>query len=284
MQIPTFIKKFYWWLPCCLYSIDANAWGLVTHLYFAQSLLWAMPLLDPRLQRAIKRFPDLVMAGACLPDLAIISHRFRHTHLWENAHHLLQVAQTDEETAIAIGYASHLYIDVIAHHHFVPAHEAMWLKSTMFTHITSEWAMDAHLAPLLNTSPKKLLQQHQSLIAKFISPHFRCSESATTIALKRLAFGDGLLRLIKIPHLIYGIVRLMDKRVGKHFIYYVAKTQLAVADIGEVLDGKKPLLEPELKNISVEQLENWREECLSHLHLMHPKPIHYFVSPNQPLV
>jgi len=239
-----------------------------------------MPLLDPRLQKAIKCFPDLVMAGACLPDLAIISHRFRHTHLWENAHHLLKVAQTDEETAIAIGYASHLYIDVIAHHHFVPAHEAMWLKSTMLTHIASEWAMDAHLAPLMNTSPQRLLKQHQSLIAKFISPHFRCSESVTTHALNRLAMGDGILRLIKLPHLIYSTVRMFDKRVSKNFVYYVAKTQIAVADIGEVLNGNKPVFDPELKNISVEQLDLWRKECLKHLYIMHPKPIQYFTGPN----
>lgn len=280
MRVPTFIKKYYWWLPCCIYSVDANAWGLVTHLYFAQSLLWAMPLLDPRFQHAIRRFPDLVMAGACLPDLAIISHRFRHTHLWENAHHLLQVAQTDEETAIAIGYASHLYIDVVAHHHFVPAHEAMWLKNTILTHIASEWAMDAHLAPLINTSPHRLLKQHQLVISRFISPHFRCSESETNIALKRLSLGDGILRLIKLPHLIYALARLLDKRVNKHFVYYVAKTQIAVGEISDVLNGNKPVFEPEQKNISVVQLDLWRKECLNHLHLLHPKPIQHFVKPD----
>lgn len=276
MQLPTFIKKYYWWLPCCLYSIDANAWGLVTHLYFAQSLLWAMPLLDPRLQRAIKNFPELVMAGACLPDLAIVSHRYRHTHLWENAHQLMLTAQTDEELAIAIGYVSHLYVDVIAHNHFVPAHEAMWHKNEVITHIASEWAMDAHLAPLMNTSPRCLLTQHQDIISKFISIQFRCTEKVTTIALKRLAFWDGILRFVKLPSLIYGVVRLLDKRVLKHFVYYVAKTQVAVADIGEVLNGNKPLLEPELKNLSVEQLDLWREQCLQHLHILHPTPIQYF--------
>lgn len=283
MQVPSFIKHTYWWLPCCIYSADANAWGLVTHLYFAQSLLWAMPLLDPKLQKAIKKFPDLVMAGACLPDLAIISHRFRHTHLWKNAHHLLQTAKTDEETAIAIGYASHLYIDVIAHHHFVPAHEAMWLKSTMFTHISSEWAMDAHLAPLLDTSPRKLLLQHQDLISAFISPHFRCTANDTNRAIKRLALGDGLLRSVQLPKFIYGIVRLMDKRVNRHFVYYVAKTQVALSGIGEVLNGQKPEFEPELKNISVAELDKWRAECLTHLHLAHPEPIQYFVGPSYSL-
>jgi len=280
MQLPTFIRKYYWWLPCCLYSVDANAWGLVTHLYFAQSLLWAMPLLDPRLQRAIKRFPDLVMAGACLPDLAIVSHRYRYTHLWENAHQLLLIAQTDEETAIAIGYASHLYVDVIAHNHFVPAHEAMWHENSMLTHIASEWAMDAHLAPLMNTSPRCLLSQHQAVISQFISPQFRCAESVTNTALKRLAFWDGILRSMKLPNLIYGLVRLLDKRVFKHFAYYVAKTQVAVEDIGIVLNGDKPAFDPELKHLNLEQLDIWRQQCLSHLQLLHPQPIQYFNDAN----
>src|SRR5690606_427060 len=142
--------------PVLVFSTDANAWGLMTHLYFAHSLLWAMPLLDPRLQRAIRRFPELVMAGACLPDLAIVSPVFRKTHHWENSHHLLLSAQTADETAIAIGYVSHLYVDVIAHNHFVPAHEAMWVPNTIVTHVAVEWAMDAHLAPLLETSPGRL--------------------------------------------------------------------------------------------------------------------------------
>jgi len=277
MQWSTFLKKYYWWFPFCLYSVDANAWGLMTHLYFAQSLLWAMPLLDPRLQNAIKRFPELVMAGACLPDLAIVSHRYRHTHLWENAHQLMMTAKTDEETAIAIGYLSHLYVDVIAHNHFVPAHEALWHKNEMFTHIASEWAMDGYLAPLMkNTSPRYLLNQHRAVISQFISIQFRCPEHVTNLALKRLAFWDGVLRCVKLPSLIYRFVQLVDKRVFKHFVYYVAKTQVAVAEIGTVLNGNKPVVEPELKNLSVEQLDIWREQCLKHLHLRHPIPIQYF--------
>ncbi|OIR17673.1 hypothetical protein GALL_18930 [mine drainage metagenome] len=276
MKLPTFIKKYYWWLPCCLYSVDANAWGLLTHLFFAQSLLWAMPLLDPRLQRAIKRFPELVMAGACLPDLAIISHRYRHTHLWENAHQLMTVAKTDEEVAIAIGYVSHLYVDVVAHNHFVPAHEAMWHKNEMLTHIVSEWAMDAHIAAQVNTSPRYLLTQHQVVISQFISVHFRCTEQVTNLALKRLAFWDGVLRAVKLPSMIYRVVRLLDKRVFKHFEYYLDKTQLAITEIGTTLSGVKPVLEPELKNLSVEQLDVWRDQCLKHLHLSHPTPVKYY--------
>jgi hypothetical protein len=280
MKIPECIKKYYWWLPCCAYSVDANAWGLFTHLYFAQSLLWAMPLLDPKLQRAIKKFPDLVMAGACIPDLALIHQHFKKTHLWENAHQLINNAESDEEIAIAIGYASHLYIDVIAHHHFVPAHEAMWFKNTMFTHITSEWAMDAYLTPLLNTSPHKLLKKHSTIITRFISVHFNCDEYTTSTAIKRLALGDRLLRSIKLPQMIHRVALVIDRSVNHNFIYYVAKTQIALADIGKVLNGSQPAYEAELKNVSIDQLELWREACLNHLRQTHPQPVQYFIKPN----
>lgn len=235
-----------------------------------------MPLLDPRLQAAIKKFPELVMAGACLPDLAIISHRFRHTHLWENAQQLMLSAKTEQETAIAIGYVSHLYVDVIAHNHFVPAHEAKWFKNDILTHITSEWAMDAHLAPLINTSPRRLITEHHALLSQFMAGQFRCSVAVTATALTRLAFWDGVLRAIHLPYAIYRTVNLLDKKVFKHFVYYIAKTQVAVQDIGLVFNGDRPLLEPELKNLSVQQLDDWREECLSHLQIMHPLPVRYF--------
>jgi hypothetical protein len=286
MWMTKILKKYYWWLPLCSYSLDANAWGLVTHLYFAQSLLWAMPLLDHRLQNAIKRFPDLVMAGACLPDLAIVSARYQQTHMWEYAHDLLDAADTDEEIAIAIGFASHLYIDVIAHNHFVPAHEAMWfnnpwLKSkhkahSFITHIASEWAMDAHLAPLVNTSPRQLLNMHHTTIVQFISPHFRCPEHHTSKALNRLAFWDSVLRVVKLPHAIYKLAHIFDQRIFTHFVYYIAKTQVAIETIGIALNGQKPMYHPELKNLSVQQLDHWRLQCLNHLHLLHPEPITYF--------
>ena len=221
------------------------------------------------------------MAGACIPDLALIDSHFKKTHLWENAHQLINNAESDEETAIAIGYASHLYIDVIAHNHFVPAHEAMWFKNTMFTHISSEWAMDAYLSPLINTSPHQLLTKHNMVLTRFISAHFNCSENITYMAIKRLALGDKLLRSIKLPQLIHGIARLLDGRINKHFIYYIAKTQIGLAEIGKVLTGNLPIYDAELKNLSLEQLEIWREICLHHLMQSHPQPIDYFVEPNK---
>ena len=46
---------FFILIPLLLHSAEALAWGLATHLYFSQLLLWAVPLLDPRLRAAAKR-------------------------------------------------------------------------------------------------------------------------------------------------------------------------------------------------------------------------------------
>jgi hypothetical protein len=59
------------WL-LALWPSDALAWGLQTHLYFAQYALALLPLADPGLRAAARRLPGLVLAGACLPDLAIV--------------------------------------------------------------------------------------------------------------------------------------------------------------------------------------------------------------------
>lgn len=271
------IQHLVWLMPIFFHANEANAWGLVTHVYFAHSLLWAMPLLDPRLRKAIQSFPDLVMAGACLPDLAIISKRYRKTHDWKYAHALLEHAKNEEELAIAIGFVSHLYIDVIAHNHFVPAHEEMWSDKGMLAHISSEWAMDAHLSPLLSRSPGSLLSANADKLAQFIAPQFACGIKETKRLILKLSFWDKVLRTFKIPNLIYHTSRILDKRVDKHFIYYIAKTQVAIADIGIVLSGKKPTWEAELLNLSATQLSAWRLECLGELALFHPAPIQYFV-------
>jgi Zinc dependent phospholipase C len=274
------LQSIFWLIPIIFHANEANAWGLVTHVYFAHSLLWAMPLLDPRLRKAIENFPDLVMAGACLPDLAIISKRFCKTHSWQNAHALLENAKNEEELAIAIGFASHLYIDVIAHNHFVPAHEEMWSDKGMLTHISSEWAMDAHLSPLLSKSPGALLRANAAKLAQFIAPQFNCDIKDTKRLILKLSFWDRVLRAFKIPNAIYHASRMLDKRVHKNFIYYIAKTQVAITDIGIVLSGIKPSWEAELLNLNASQLSAWRLECLGELALLHPAPIQYFVPNN----
>lgn len=274
-----------WWLaPIFFYSNQANAWGLGTHIYFAHSLLWAMPLLDSRLQLAIKRFPELVMAGACLPDLAVVSKSFGTTHQWQQGLKLLNSAKqgaedgttSEEDLAIAIGYMSHLYIDVIAHQHFVPAHEALWQHDSIATHIAAEWAMDAYLHPITPISPGKLIQAHYHLLADFVSQHFDCNRAHAGKMLKRLGFWDTVLRFFRIPQLIFTSAKLFDSKLNQHFIYYIALTQHAMPQIKLLLEGDAPIHEAELKAQSAAEMRIWQNNCLAHLKNLTRKPIAHF--------
>ena len=276
MRKSKYLNKVYWLLPLCLYSIDANAWGLFTHVYFAQSLLATVPLLDKRTRTIIKKFPELVMAGACLPDLAVISKKFSTTHQWQNAEYLLSAANTEEDLAIAIGYTSHLYVDVIAHNHFVPAHEAMWMNESIFTHITSEWAMDGFIASRIAHTPSQLLFKHAEYMSHFIAPCFNQHPTQVKKSLKYLAVADGLLRLVQLPKMINKCVQLFKTDKHKHFNYYIDKTEYALQDFHLVLSGHRPSWEPELDSRDAGHMMTWRTRCLQELMNDHAMPIRYY--------
>src|SRR5262245_62100344 len=145
-----------------LFAPDALAWGLQTHVFLAQWLLAATPFADPRFRAAVVRLPRLVLAGACLPDLALAGRMtgiaaFRRSHQWSTLHRFAAEADSEEERALVVGYASHLLADVIAHNQFVPEHEKRILDLPHVTHALCEWAMDAHLSRGLRERPAELL-------------------------------------------------------------------------------------------------------------------------------
>ncbi|MDO9636833.1 MAG: hypothetical protein Q7I95_07720 [Thiobacillus sp.] len=47
------------------------------------------------------------------------THAFDDSHRWITAHTLLDAAHDDESRACAVGAISHLWVDIIAHNHFV---------------------------------------------------------------------------------------------------------------------------------------------------------------------
>ena len=232
-------------IPLLLHSAEALAWGLATHLYFAQLLIWAVPLLDPRLRAAAKRFPQLVLAGACLPDLALVGRvattdAFEDSHDWGQAARLLAHAETDEARAIALGYASHLFVDIIAHNHFVPAHERMWLKLPMVTHAMSEWAMDAHIARHLFSMPSQLLRDHHDTLAQYITAEFDCDPQAAASALKYLQHATAFLYGTRAHRLLYVGAMSLDRDLAQRFDYYVTGTAARLPQINRLLVGEAP--------------------------------------------
>ena len=239
-----------WLIPLLSYSADVHAWGLYTHVYFAQLLLWAVPLTDSRFRRAIKTCPQLVLAGACLPDMSLVGKYFgandlSGTHRWEYPRALLDSACGDEEQAIALGYVSHLLVDVIAHNHFVPAHEKMWLNVPLATHAAAEWAMDAHISAHLFARPGVLLDQNRDILAGYVARHFDCSARAVRHTLLCLARADSGLRRSGLPGLCYEGAISLDAGLRRRFNYYLNETSRHLMHINRILAGEEPLWQAE---------------------------------------
>ena len=281
LRCKNILGKVVWALPLSCFALDANAWGLYTHVYFSQYLLLAAPLLGaqqlhPKIMQVIQQHPKLILAGACLPDLAIISKAFNSTHQWRISEQMLAAARTEQELAIAVGYSSHLFVDVIAHNHFVPAHEAKWENKNIVTHIASEWAMDAYVTNQLEHKPHQLIREHLSVLTEFVAPIFKVPAKTTKSNLKRLAFLDQLLRISKLAPMILWVLKKRDMEFIKNLNYYLAKTEHALSHFHLTLQGQRPNWQPELTHLTMNELITWREQCLGDLRLHMLNPVDYY--------
>ncbi len=243
-------RRFLYALPLLLASGDALAWGLHTHVYFAQLLVWVIPLLGPAWRLAVQRHPRLAMAGACLPDLALVGPRLRSdafdsSHRWHTAHGLLMRADDAAEQAIAVGYASHLLVDVIAHNHFVPAHEKLLADIPWVTHVAVEWAMDAHVARHVFLHPADVLLDGEQRLSDFAARHFGCSSRLALRAVRLLAKADRALRRSRLPQACYRLLRL-DCTLAQRFDAYIHATAARLVQLNRVLNREAPAWEAEL--------------------------------------
>lgn len=272
-----------WFLPLFLYSRDACAWGLFTHAYFAQLLLWGIPITEKRFRNAIRKFPELLLAGAFLPDLSMFGRRagttaFESTHRWESARHLLDAAKTDEERAMALGYCSHLFVDIIAHNHFVPVHEKMWGEFHLVTHAVCEWAMDAYVYPHLFHLPDRLLFKHGKTLSAYAADGFGTEEAVARKSLNYLACGVRALRMGAIPHICYLGAKSFDPRLNRRFDFYVRETGTRLAQVNRLLEGDSPVWHAELHGEDIERQTRARIRSFAQHELWHriPLPLNLF--------
>lgn len=235
--------------PLLLFAGDAFAWGLQTHLFFAQQLLFAAPLLDADFRRALLRLPRLVLAGACLPDLSLAGRAlgtpaFQRSHHWTTLRRF-SAATCDEERAIAAGYASHLLADVVAHNQFVPEHESRIAKIDYVTHALSEWAMDEYLGAAVFARAGDVMDIERDVLAGVVARRMRCAEPLARRAVLLLARGDRVFRRSPIPRLCRAVVDRADHLMAARFEAYVRATSAQLGQIGAVLDGATPTGEAE---------------------------------------
>jgi Zinc dependent phospholipase C len=232
-----------------LFAPDAFAWGLQTHVFLAQWALAAVPLADAQVRGAVLRLPRLVLAGACLPDLALAGRMlgltaFRRAHQWSTLRRLA-AACCDEERAITVGYASHLLADVVAHNRFVPEHERRILNVPHATHALCEWAMDEHLRPGLRAQPGELLSAEASTLAQAAGRIFDCPERLALRALRVLECAERTLRASRLPRLCRRAMRALYADISPRFDAYVGDAAALVRRIDALLQGAEPRLQPE---------------------------------------
>lgn len=230
-----------------LFAPDALAWGLQTHVFLAQWALAAVALADPQIRAAAARFPRLVLAGACLPDLALAGRllgrgEFKNAHRWSTLRRLA-AACWDEERAIAVGYASHLLADVVAHNHFVPEHERRIADVPHLTHALCEWAMDEHVSCTLKVEPADILAHETCLLSEAAARTFRCPESLARRAIVFLGRAERTLRASRLPRLCRRSLGCVES--DHYFDAYLIATQRLVARIDAVLAGREPFWQPE---------------------------------------
>jgi hypothetical protein len=223
------------------YVPDAHAWGLQTHVFLAQYALAGIPLVDPELRAAARRLPRLVLAGACLPDLAIVgrfflgSAAFRRSHLWSTLRRIAASPHNDHHRALALGYATHLVSDVVAHNEFVPEHEARLGRTAMIGHLVSEWAMDRYLRHRVR--PAEALEEAGPHAVEFVARAFRCSENFARRALGILMRSDRFLRASPAPVLCRAAVQLLVRNWERRFGLYLARTAQGLATVETALAG-----------------------------------------------
>lgn len=230
-----------------LFAPDALAWGLQTHVFLAQWLLAAAPFADPQFRAAALRLPRLVLAGACLPDLALAGRMlglgaFRRAHQWSTLRRLA-AACWDEERAVAVGYASHLLADVVAHNRFVPEHERRMGEVPHVTHAICEWAMDEHVRFSLECEPAELLRSETSTLAEAGGRTFRCRPQVVRRAALFLARAERSLRATPVPGLCLHTVGMAGTRAS--FDAYLSEAKGMVRQVEAVLQGAEPRLQPE---------------------------------------
>jgi len=236
-------------LGASLFSPDAAAWGLQTHVFIAQWALAVVPLADPQIRAASLQLPRLVLAGACLPDLALAGRllgvrAFRTAHQWSTLRRLATTCW-DEERAIAFGYASHLLADVVAHNVFVPEHERRLADIPHVTHALCEWAMDAHVACKIAAEPAGLITADRSTLSQAAARTFCCSERLAQRALVALARAERALRVSAAPGICAAALRALHGERSTYFDGYLVQACAWARRAGSVLQGVEPLLEPE---------------------------------------
>ncbi len=124
---------------------SAWAWGPGVHLAIGNQLLTSPQILGPSLAGLLTANPQAFLYGALSADIFVgkgCQAKPGHSHNWETGISLLRDAASPDLRAYALGYASHLAADVIAHNFYVPNMLGITPGSGKLSHVLVEMQAD----------------------------------------------------------------------------------------------------------------------------------------------
>lgn len=127
---------------------EAWAWGPGVHTVAARFVLANLDLLPHGVAAILAQHPQTYLYGCLSADFFVgkgTKNKPGHSHNWEAAARLIRVARTPQLAAHALGYASHLAADVVAHNFYVPGVMARMSGPATLSHVYVEVQADSRL-------------------------------------------------------------------------------------------------------------------------------------------
>jgi hypothetical protein len=132
----------------------------------------------------------------------------------------------------------------------------------MLTHISAEWAMDAHIHHALLYRPYHLLISHRPALKGFVAKQFNVTELKANRAIKHLAWADRTLRFSRLSSFCLSQIAARDDEFVIKLDYYLQQTHDVILEFESVLRGKQPALYAELLHMNTLEMAQWRAKCL----------------------
>ncbi len=128
---------------------SAWAWGPIAHLDYASEALSNVAAYGGAVKLLLEKFPYDFLYGTLAADITLGKDYVDYVyncHNWRVGFLILNEAKDDRQKAAALGYLSHLAVDIISHNYFVPYKTIRSYSTRTLGHVYWEVRFDANLS------------------------------------------------------------------------------------------------------------------------------------------
>ncbi len=137
---------FLFFAAVLFFPLDALAWGPITHIDYAAQALQHLSAYPVAVKMLLQQFPYDFLYGALAADITVgkdYVDYVHNCHNWRVGFLILEDAKEDRQKAAALGYLSHLAVDIISHNYFVPYKTIRSYPARLIGHVYWEMRFDA---------------------------------------------------------------------------------------------------------------------------------------------